>query len=176
MKTSKMNLYMKILAALLIFNAASELVHAENETKRVEGLIKGTSWTPMQLGVFPKCQLFDSRTRVYGINCSPFVSLQREVIGIDMKLMGYTIESTGITVSGVALSCYNHGVMIGAMNWTGNSFVQAGLFNIAANGLQIGLINYNSHAPIPIMPVMNFSLKQAKEPDDFGCVEKEQNI
>ncbi|MBE6356808.1 MAG: hypothetical protein E7058_06805 [Lentisphaerae bacterium] len=63
----------------------------------------------------------------------------------------------------VGIANYNAPVQIGAVNLNDKNALQIGVFNITGNqspgiGFQLGLLNYNPGALIPLMPLFNFSL------------------
>ncbi len=152
-------------------------------------LCEDNSGTPFQLSLWP-VKLFSHRT-VSGVNLSPgLISYQKKIYGISLNLgFAATLEfygvqtgvfciglkhSYGLTLGGWNMIVENHGAMVGVVNYSRpidsddrlpyRNLVQVGVVNMAENGLQIGLLNYNPNAWIPWMILCNCSgVKEDKE-------------
>jgi|GEM_PF-4949817 len=127
------------------------------------------------------CGLFTDCSENYGISCGA-VGGPRENYGLVSEIIGGAGWNYGV-LCGPATWAYwnNHGVQIGvvnasgggglqicglniadrfwlgACNWTDDRAVAVGVFNLGRRvKLQIGLLNYDRDAPIPLLPGVNF--------------------
>lgn len=152
-------------------------------------LVTGSQWTVFQVSLWP-VKFFSGKV-VYGVNLSPgAVSYQGKICGISLNLfVASTIEfygiqcapfcmaldrAAGLTIGLGNMISRNHGVMLGIVNnscppdksgqeKTFENFVQIGIFNMAGEGLQIGLVNYNPNARMPWTILCNYSCRKAVE-------------
>ncbi len=119
-------------------------------------------WTPLQFGVFPGPQIFDSKTDVYGIAADILLMKQKRVYGIAVAPLNGVKESAGIKIGAISSVCeQNDGLSIGALldATRRNRGVTIGLITLTNEneGLQIGLINIcTSSKRIPILPLLSF--------------------
>jgi hypothetical protein len=128
------------------------------------GLFK-TSWTPLQLGLFPYVQLWDSPSHVYGIGLDLFFLDQKRVGGISFSLFNAVKESYGIQLAPIAAASEeNCGLSIGLLYNIihKNNGLSIGLINRAeegSHGVQIGLLNFNSSPDyLYCFPIINFPI------------------
>ena len=95
--------------------------------------------------------------------------------GITLGLCNLVIDNNGISLgvinllennAGISMGVINRmiagggkssGTSIGVANISKNNIFQFGIYNQSESGLQIGLLNYNSNALIPWLPLFNFS-------------------
>lgn len=134
-------------------------------------------WTPLQIMIWPT-GLFDMQASVYGIDLT-LLGYQDETYGLSCGVvsvhgghygigiaLGNGVEcNTGLMCGVINIIQRNRGVVLGVWNRFSDepgediseveNFLQIGLFNSATNGLQIGLLNYNHDAPIPLLPFFN---------------------
>lgn len=103
--------------------------------------------------------------------------------GVTLSIASNQTRNYGLAIGILNMVRENFGAMIGIVNKnddvlyplvsdaaddpTESAFnIQIGLFNSCHHGLQIGLLNYNSRALIPWMPIFNFSLFQSRKLHD----------
>ncbi|MPN46619.1 hypothetical protein SDC9_194210 [bioreactor metagenome] len=145
------------------------------------GIVKfeDVSVTPLQFGLFPTVQLFDSRCDVYGFSFGLISFAQKSVYGISCSAIAGGVEkNAGIKICpffgrseknyGVSFSLFddasiNKGLMAGVITQTasekedGHEGMQIGLVNSANYGFQIGLLNHNKNSLVPWMILVNYS-------------------
>ncbi len=128
----------------------------------------GTSWTPLQLGLFPYCQIFESKSNVYGLGLNLFVMDQNVTCGISYALFNAVKRSYGIHLAPLwGATEKNYGLSIGLIynQIRENYGLSIGLVNRAeknSRGVQLGLLNFNSDPDyfycFPIINLPVFSL------------------
>ena len=86
-------------------------------------------------------------------------NLLTENYGISAGAINLLEHNDGLSIGAVNLvsSEDSTGASIGVVNIVDNDIFQFGLYNQADSGLQIGLLNYNSKAMIPWLPLFNYS-------------------
>lgn len=89
------------------------------------------------------------------------IFLQNENFGMTASIYSVGVKNNGISLEVVNSWKINNSLYIGAANCiynnSGRNILQICVSNYAKNGLQIGLLNYNSNAFIRWMPLLNFS-------------------
>ncbi len=151
--------------------------------KEEYGIFKA-SWTPFQFAVTPARYglLFSSTADVYGLALGVFLLEQQSAVisaaltsgqsknyGLQCAAVTITEMNYGLDVGAmVSFIRRNYGVQIGGLNVEadggsrrkdfapGAPGCQIGVFNIG-HGLQIGALNYNPDALIPVLPIFNYS-------------------
>lgn len=170
----------KLFAAVALACAAT---WAEDFPVKVDasgGGLLDIGWTPVQLGVFPPCQLVASGAAVDGFAFG-LLGLKQASTGISFAMMNQT-QCNDVLQLGIWCVCEenwtfqfaplnftrrNLGTCVGVVNIESNfgyrptdnhpdlPGVQVGLFNMGG-GFQIGLLNYNPHGFLKWFPVINF--------------------
>ncbi len=196
---------MKKLLLLVALSFFTLNVHAHGEQwLGFAVLAKDVKWSPVQISLWPVhlCNpragiygillspgIFGFADKVYGVSCGAIVMME-ENNGLAANIWSFGDKNNGLAVGGFNAWAKNNGVSVGLANFvydkkSGRNTIQIGVFNQANSGLQIGLLNYNPHAAIPWMPLINFtiprsiesSLKELKEepfPFDYH-IEKHAN-
>jgi len=147
------------------------------------GIFKA-KWSPFQFAVTPARYglLFSSTADIYGLALGVFLLEQKSAV-ISVALTSGQVENYGLQCAAVTIAEKNYGLNVGGMvsfirrNYgvqigglnveadggsrradfaPGAPGVQIGVFNVG-HGLQIGALNYNPDALIPVLPIFNYS-------------------
>lgn len=122
-------------------------------------------WTPLQFGVFPGPQIFDSKTEVRGIAADILLMKQKRVWGIAIAPLNNVRECAGIKIGALSSECgENNGLSLGLLldEIQTNRGVTIALFTLTNEnkGLQIGLLNIcASSSRFPVLPILSFPLE-----------------
>lgn len=135
---------------------------------------------PLQLGLFPDCQIFAGNTDIPGIALNLFCLHQKSAC-ISFSFLDLLTTNYGIQCGPLLCGTNtNYGLSLGIFNMAGSNFgMQSGLVNVISNygyggskykgiqiglinsggSFQIGLLNHNQNAWLTWMPIINFSCK-----------------
>lgn len=134
-------------------------------------------WDLLQIGMLKSSPTTQDTAPVYGVRFGlPICGGKAQVSGVDFALIGSQSDKvigfqyatcfnvSNDEVDGVRLSVVNAGgktigAEIGVVNLTKNAYCQFGAFNWAKKGFQLGIINVMEDGFLPVMILINFSVK-----------------
>lgn len=116
--------------------------------------------------------LYGVSGQVQGISVQGIGRTER-FAGLQFGLANFITHFRGVDFSLVSGVWENRGLQVGAVNFSGGTVpdfcgcegvsrgggMQLGIFNSAASGFQVGLLNYNQNSPVPWMILINVSAR-----------------